>query len=116
MRTLPLACAVAFSAVGCGLAIGPSSACDFRNGSVNGPEPRCQERLNTVSAEAFKAACKAAGGVDSSGECPKSGAVGGCFLGNQGDGSKVNDWYYMPKTVDEVKKECSRDNATFLTP
>ena len=46
----------AFGAVvlsGCG-ASGGSSFCDFRQGSSNGPEPRCQERVNTISAEVLK--------------------------------------------------------------
>lgn len=107
---------LAVSAAGCGLPIGGSSSCDFRTQSVNGPEPRCQERVNTVSPEAFKAACKAANGVEASGTCPRGGSVGGCFIGSQGDGSKVNDWYYSPKTQAEVKMECARDNATFLEP
>ena len=82
----------AFGAVvlsGCG-AFGGSSFCDFRQGSSNGPEPRCQERVNTISAEVFKGACTAAGGIPSSGTCPREGVVAGCFIGTQGDGSKVN--------------------------
>ena len=94
----------AFGAVvlsGCG-AFGGSSFCDFRQGSSNGPEPRCQERVNTISAEVFKGACTAAGGMPSSGTCPREGVVAGCFIGTQGDGSKVNDWYYAPKTRADV--------------
>jgi hypothetical protein len=37
-------------------------------------------------------------------------------LGTQGDGSKVNDWYYAPKTREEAQMECSRDSAKFLEP
>lgn len=107
---------VAVSAVvlsGCGV-LGGSSACDFRQGSVNGPEPRCQERVNTISAEAFKGACKVAGGISSDGTCPREGVVAGCMIGVQGDGSKVNDWYYAPKTRADVMSECGSD--PFLEP
>ncbi len=107
---------VAVSAVvlsGCGIFSG-SSACDFREGSSNGPEPRCQERVETVSADVFKAACGVAGGKSSDGKCPREGVVAGCMIGVQGDGSKVNDWYYAPKTRSEVMSECGSD--PFLEP
>ncbi len=106
----------AFGAVvlsGCG-AFGGSSFCDFRQGSSNGPEPRCQQRVNTISAEVFKGACTAAGGMPSSGTCPREGVVAGCFIGTQGDGSKVNDWYCAPKTRADVMSECGND--PFLEP
>ena len=95
--------------VSCG-AVATSAHCDFPNETP----VRCQERLNTVSAEAFKGACKAAG-TDGNGACRTDGRVGGCFLGLQGDGSKVNDWYYAPATRDDAIKECSR-NGSFIEP
>ena len=115
MTRLLLLFAVTFLCVGCG-ALGGSSSCDFRNGSVNGSEPRCQERVGTLTAEAFKGTCKVAGGVSADGQCPRTGSAGGCFLGAQGDGSKVNDWYYSPMTSDEVKAQCAKDNTSFLSP
>lgn len=107
---------VAVSAVvlsGCGL-FNASSACDFREGSANGAEPRCQERVNTISAEAFKGACTVSGGKPSDGTCPRDGSVAGCMIGVQGDGSKVNDWYYAPRTRAEVTSDCGSD--PFLEP
>ena len=114
IRVLAL-CSVLLVAGGCGGLLG-SSSCDFRDGSGNGPEPRCQERGDTLAADAFKGACAAAMGKSASGACPRAGAVGGCEIGTQGDGSKVNDWYYAPKTREEAQMECSRDSAKFLEP
>ena len=107
---------VAVSAVvlsGCGI-FSASSACDFREAAGSSAEPRCQERLNTVSAEAFKAACGVSGGKASDGTCPRAGVVAGCMIGVQGDGSKVNDWFYAPKTRSDVMSECG--SAPFLEP
>jgi hypothetical protein len=115
MLRLALLVASAVTLTACG-AIGGSSSCDFRTSGANGAEPRCQERVGTLTTEAFKAACKVAQGVSADGACPRTGSVGGCFIGAQGDGSKVNDWYYAPMTADDVKSECSKDGATFLTP
>ncbi len=115
MTRLAALLVLAATAVSCG-AIGGSSSWDFRTSSVNGPEPRCQERVGTLTTEAFKGACKVAGGASTNGQCPRTTSVGGCFIGAQGDGSKVNDWYYPPQTTDEVKAQCAKDNATFLTP
>lgn len=106
-----LAC---FVLSGCGILA--SSSCDFRDGGANGSEPRCQERVDSLAAEAFKATCGVAQGASANGKCPRTGAVGGCEIGTQGDGSKVNDWYYPPKTRAEVEMECMRDNAKFLEP
>lgn len=112
MTRLLLVAAMAVVVQGCGL-LG-SGACDFRDGSANGPENRCQERVQTVSAEPFKAACTALGAKPSDGTCPRQGVVGGCFIGAQGDGSKVNDWYYAPLTREDVMRECGSD--PFLEP
>ena len=70
--------------------------CDFRAGSLNGPEARCQERRG-VQAPAFGPACAAAGGEKLDDGCPRDGIVGGCDLGQD-----VFDWYYAPTTVDEI--------------
>jgi hypothetical protein len=108
MRTILLA-ALSLVATGC------SAYCDFHSGSTR-TEDRCQERLNTFAAAAFKATCSAAQGTAGDGACPTDGRIGGCFLGAQGDGSKVNDWYYAPKTVEDAKNQCAGDNGTWLDP
>jgi hypothetical protein len=90
---------------GCGLGT-QTGSCDFREGSLNGAEPRCQERVDTIEAETFKAACDASGGEPADGECSREGVVAGCMIGKQGDGSEVIDWYYAPKTVEEVESDC----------
>ena len=95
----------------CGV-VSTSSSCDFPKENP----PRCQERLDTVSAEAFKGACKVAMGTESTGKCRTEGRVGGCFLGKQGDGSSVNDWYYAPATRADATMECSRNGTSFLEP
>jgi hypothetical protein len=46
----------------------------------------------------------------------RGGSVGGCTVGHQGDGSAVNDWYYAPKTKDEARQECNREEGAFLEP
>lgn len=96
-------CAAAFLS-GCG-ALGGYTACDFREGSLNGKENRCQER-NGISATTFKGACSASGGKPSDGRCPGTGVVGGCNLGMQGDGTEVFDWFYTPMTQAQAKSEC----------
>jgi hypothetical protein len=98
-----------FASSGCGV-VSSSSHCTFAK------ENRCQERVNTVSAEAFKGACAAAQGVSADGACPAADRVGGCSLGKQGDGSSVNDWYYAPKMKAEVQDTCTRDGTAFLEP
>lgn len=113
----PVLLALVFSSLsGCGIGVGGSAFCDFRTGSSNGPKPRWQERVNSIAGETFKAACKGLQGAEGSGTCPRDNTVGGCTIGTQGDGSKVNDWYYPPTTLDEAKKTCASDNGTFLNP
>ncbi len=79
--------------------------CDFRNTTtLNGPEPRCQERTGLESIS-FAQSCDALGGASVDGGCEREGIVGGCKV----DGSDaIIDWYYE-KTVDEVKAECRSD-------
>ncbi len=81
--------------------------CDFRNGSLNGPEDRCQERAG-IQSTGFDGACVASGGevVDGDDGCPTEGIVGGCDLG-QG----VIDWYYEPTTQDELESNCGSDTV-----
>ena len=104
-----LALPVALSVSGCTLA--PSAYCDFRP-----TEARCQERLNSTSAETFKGTCAAANGVAGDGLCPTKDQVGGCALGGEGDGSKLNDWYYPPETQASVVQRCTAGGNMFLDP
>ena len=76
---------------------GPNGiGCDFREGSLNGPEDRCQERRG-VQAPAFGPSCAAAGGETLDDGCPREGIVGGCDLGQD-----VFDWYYAPTALDDI--------------
>lgn len=77
--------------------------CDFRDGSLNGPEDRCQDRSGFQSI-GFKEACGASGGEAVEGGCPVEGVVFGCDLG-QG----VTDWYYDPTSPDDDESECGSD-------
>ena len=119
-RTLFLSIALL---VGCGnlgdlIGADSSSHCDFREATVATPEPRCQERLNTrpEPAELLKQTCNGVGGRSGDGGCPREGVVGGCFVGEQGDGSDINDWYYAPTTKDEAMAECADEDGTWLEP
>jgi hypothetical protein len=112
MRFVPALFAVASLAtvIACdGVVVG----CDFRGDSVNGPEPRCQER-SQLGAFGFAESCGVAGGEALEGGCPTEGIVAGCNIGAQGDGSPVIDWYYAPETVESVQIECGNDE--FLEP
>lgn len=91
--------------VGCGF--GTTTSCDFREGGVNGAEPRCQERSGFQGGETFKAACDALQAKPIDGPCPDDGIVLGCEVG----GSDVIDWYYPPKTEDEVRADCDADSV-----
>jgi len=88
--------------VGCG---GTKVGCDFRESGANGPEPRCQERSGLSSA-LFGNFCELLEGDNVSGGCPEDGIVAGCDIGAQGDGTRVIDWYYAPKTREDVEAEC----------
>jgi hypothetical protein len=114
MTRFLLSAVACFVLSGCG--VSGSASCDFRDGGTNGSEPRCQERVDTLAAEAFKATCGVARGVAANGRCARADSVGGCEVGTQGDGSKVNDWYYPPKTRSDAEADCMRDNGKFLAP
>lgn len=95
MILLLLACSLLDQTVGC----------DFRNGSLNGPEDRCQDR-DGAQATGFDAACEAAGGEVVDGGCPTDGVVAGCELEGGSAAGTVTDWYYGPETVESVTAEC----------
>lgn len=101
-----------FSAASSGC-IGATTSCDFREDSVNGPEPRCQERSGFQGGAAFKAACEGLEGEGIDGSCPQDGIVLGCDI--SGDGTVV-DWYYAPRTEDDVKADCESDDGKIVQP
>jgi hypothetical protein len=94
----------------------PSAHCDMRqDGETSLSRLKCQERLNSLASAAFKATCSAIPNAKAGdGSCPSANKVGGCQEGAQGDGSKINDWYYAPATVEQVKAECG--SSPFLSP
>ncbi len=105
---VPLLLAVvvaALTATACG-----KVGCDFRDGSVNGPEDRCQEREG-ISAGVFSGACLAAGGETVEGGCPEEDRVFGCNLGLQGDLTTVTDWHYEPLTAEDAANTCDSEEA-----
>ena len=111
--TLALAALVTVSFAACGAGI--VGSCDFRDGSVNGAEPRCQEWSSSPTfglPDTYKLACDSAKGKYATTGCPRTSIVAGCQL-TAGDGSKVYNWYYAPKTVDQVTTECQSDKGTF---
>ncbi len=84
---------------GCSNAVG----CDFReveDGLNNGPEPRCQERLN-LQALSFGPACAALSAKVVEGGCPHEGIVFGCA-----QNADVIDWHYAPLTRADAEREC----------
>jgi hypothetical protein len=92
-----------------GCAVGGTVGCDFRDGSVNGPEDRCQERSG-LQATSFDGACELSGGEVLDGACPDADKVAGCDLGQD-----VIDWYYAPMTREDAESECG-DPAAVIDP
>ena len=88
--------------------------CDFREGSVNGPEPRCQERTGLQGLPVFGATCEALQGTAIDGGCPREGAVAGCIIGS--GGGDVIDWYYAPTTREEAEIKCVDDDGELVEP
>lgn len=101
--------------VGTACDLGLTSGCDFRDATLASPEPRCQERSGLSSA-AFTAACKGLQGKTVKGGCDTETSVGGCDVGAQGDGTRVVDWYYSPKTAADVQAECDGDGGKVVQP
>lgn len=91
--------------------VGGTTSCDFRDGSVNGPEPRCQERSGLQGGATFKATCEGLGAEGIDGSCPADGIVLGCEIGPD-----VVDWYYAPRTEDEIKADCADEGGTIVNP
>jgi hypothetical protein len=107
MRCTFLFVAVVVASLGSGCG---KVGCDFRGGSVNGPEDRCQEREG-ISATMFMLGCAAAGGEQVEGGCPEEGRVFGCNLGLQGDLTTVTDWHYEPLTAEDAVDTCDSEDA-----
>ena len=112
---LALTLVIASLATACGLGdlLGEQAPvhCDFRKGSSNGPEDRCQELVPGApqAGEMHKAACLTAQATPGDGLCPREGVVGGCDLGKQLDGTETRDWYYAPMTREEARSSCGDD-------
>lgn len=116
MQLTVFAFGLALLLAGCG---GATTSCDFRNGSVNGAEPRCQEWQNSIVGPTgtYKTTCGIAQGEYRDSECPRDGIVAGCEQNaNNADGSKVIDWYYAPKTAEVVMSECKSPNTFRAKP
>ena len=90
--------------LGCSLQVGGVNACDFR-----ADDQRCQERTGTQASPAFEPTCQASEGAFLNQACPREGIVGGCKISND-----VVDWYYAPRTEEQVRSEC-RSNE-FVRP
>lgn len=90
---------------GCGVLV-DTVGCDFRDGSANGPEPRCQERSGLQGNLAFQETCETLGGELVDGGCPdEDQIVFGCELG-----ADVVDWYYPPKTAADADQDCDGES------
>lgn len=90
-----------------------TASCDLRDGSVNGPEPRCQERDAFQAIGSVFGFCEALGGDSVDGTCPdKDEQVLSCRL-SQFAGSVV-DVYYQPLTRQEAEAECEQDGGEVL--
>ena len=108
MLTFSAVLVAPFACVDLALPLGGTTGCDFREDSVNGPEPRCQERNGVQGGDTFASVCKGLEGEAIDGGCPDAGKILGCQL--QGDGTVI-DWYYAPKTVAEVEMDCANEGT-----
>jgi hypothetical protein len=107
-RTL---CALALALALSACKIGGTTSCDFRVG--DDPEDRCQERNGVQGGAAFAGTCDAVGGESAKGECPDPDQiVGGCKIGELS--GEVIDWYYAPKTLEEVQAICEDDDGELV--
>mgnify|MGYP000854739254 CR=1 FL=1 len=99
------------------------AACDFRKGSVNGAQQRCQDYHNLPTYNRQRTACDESKAQWLDTPCPREIAVGGCMTtpsagGYQGAGFFQIDWYYPEpgRTVESVKMTCAQMNESFITP
>ena len=97
--------------LGCG---GAAVGCDFRTGSVNGPEDRCQERAG-VDAEAFRGACEGLQGEVAEGGCPEAGRVLGCVISDTPLSTTTN-WYYVPMERATADQRCEGESGSPQEP
>lgn len=98
---------------GCG-ALDASVGCDFRDGSLAGPEARCQERSG-AQASGFDAMCEGLGATPIDGGCEMEGVVAGCETLAAGAAGQIVDWYYEPTTPAEVDESCEGE-GTVIEP
>lgn len=103
-----VALAVTLGMAGCGT--DEADGCSFIN-HPNNPEPRCQERESKLPTPqlAFKSTCETVGEYLEEG-CPTEGRVAGCEIGND-SAQRIVDWYYSPKTRDDVVAECANEGT-----
>ncbi len=101
----------------CFLGDGEAGSCDFRKAANS--EPRCQDWTSTLPSakDSYKLACDSSGGLFSEDSCPRADSVGGCKqVTNNADGSDVIDFYYAPRTTDDVKMTCTDQKEEFVEP
>lgn len=87
--------------------------CDFRDGSVNGPEDRCQDREG-LDASVFGSTCEGLEGEVIDGGCDTTDAVGGCDISEENPLTTVINFYYPPMTVADAQAECEDDEGTWV--
>lgn len=100
---------------GCGQLLGGGNySCDLRP-----KDAQCTDWRNLIGpATTQEALCKTLGTASGSGtwaanaKCPAANSVGGCQTDTHA-GLQTN-WFYAPKTVDEVKAECQSDGTTYV--
>ena len=115
LRLLPFALALILT--GCFPAIGGVGGghvgCDFRNGSVNGPEDRCQDREG-IDASSFATTCEQLDGEVVEGGCDLTGIVGGCDISAGSTVTTVIDYFYAPTTEADAMADCDSDGGTWV--
>jgi len=91
--------------------------CDFRP-----DKPQCTDwrKFQGPSMATMQGVCGATPNASYTADqtCPVQDMLGGCQT-ESGDGSLQTNWFYTSdkyKTVDDVKKQCTDDKATFVTP
>jgi hypothetical protein len=94
------------------IAGGGHVGCDFRDGSVNGPEDRCQDR-DGLDAGVFGTTCEQLGGEVIDGGCDTSDALGGCDISEGSSATTVINYYYPPMTEADAIAECDSDGGSW---
>lgn len=89
--------------------------CDFRP-----KKPQCTDLRNYKAAVPAQTVMQGicVEGTTAAETCPTDGMLGGC-QSDSGSGALQTNWYYSGdkyKTVDDVKKQCTDDKATYVGP